>query len=159
MRNKCINKCPECKKNKEAYTYTDLMYTKAFDLINTMGVEYLFVGVGYDPLTSDCGNLLNYIKNKSEIKIIAITNGVYDKKLLFQSISKDVDELYVFIPSDDPDEYCDKTHSKEGKCACEKISIFLNNIKRYYKNKQLAVKYNLSRNEVYEMLCEKYGKT
>ncbi|MBQ8567682.1 MAG: hypothetical protein IJ446_00520 [Oscillospiraceae bacterium] len=161
MKNNCINKCPDCKKNKEAYPFRGygFMYTKAFDLTDITGIEYLFVGVGYDPITSDCGSLLNYIKNKSDIKVIGITNGVCDEKLLSDSIKKDIDELYVFIPSDDPDEYYDKTNSKAGIYACEKITAFLKNIKRYYKHRQLAVKHSLSRNEIYEMLCEKYGKT
>ena len=42
-------------------------------------------------------SLLNYIKNKSDIKVIGITNGVYDEKLLSDSIKKDIDETKYFL--------------------------------------------------------------
>lgn len=157
MRNKCLNKCSDCKRISNPQQYTDLLYIEAFKALDLSGIEYLLVGVGYDPLTSDCVNLLNYIKKNTDIKIIAITNGLLTKQSFIQNVTVGIDKLYIFVPSDVPEEYYKMTNSKLGLQAYAAVEEFIRYVNRYYRKQAKEIVYNKSRNELYEMICDEYG--
>ncbi len=158
--NKCYNHCNDCKRiTKDHFDHYNQAYFQAFDHINS-SIEIIVVGIGFDPLTSSCSQILEYIKKTSNVKIIMITNGIDDLCCSISCINNTVDELYIFIPAQTSEEYLIKTDSGLGLAAYKKAAEFAKKAARYINREKckLNIVYNISRNDVYKYICGKYGK-
>ncbi len=171
QKKRCFNRCPDCRESESAATENVNVYIEAFNSVDTSGIEYLFVGVGFDPLAARCMGLCEYIKKNTKIKVIFITNGLTDAIV---STGGDIcsvfsigdiygaDEIYVFTPAQTPEEYYSKTNSRYGEKAYERVTEFLKILNRYKKNLekhgiQKFILPDCTRNDVYKFLCDKYG--
>lgn len=59
---KCSNNCTDCLGTKGSTAYYPDVYIEAFDSMDINGIEYLFIGIGFDPLLSQNTKLTEYIK-------------------------------------------------------------------------------------------------
>lgn len=169
---KCSNNCPDCLRTKSNATDNANVYIEAFNSMDIRDIEYLFIGIGFDPLLSQNIKLTEHIKKNSDIRIILITNGLMtgirssDGSILTAFSISDIygaDEIYVFIPADTPEGYLAKTNSSYGEKAYDRVMDFLRILKKYTKNLEKHgikkfIMTGCTRNDVYEYLCKKYGK-
>lgn len=158
--NNCYNHCNDCRRvttdHSDQYNQA---YFQAFDRIKS-GIEIVIAGVGFDPLTSPCSRVLEYMRKTSDVKIIMITNGIDELGCSIGCINNNVDELYIFIPAQTPEEYLLKTDSGLGLSAYKKAAEFAKKAARYIRQEKcrLNIVYDVSRNDIYRFICGKYGK-
>lgn len=159
--NKCYNHCNDCKRIiTDHFDHYNQAYFQAFDNIKN-NIEIIIVGIGFDPLTSNCSRILEYMHKMSDVKIIMITNGIDDLCCSISCINNTVDELYIFIPAQTPEKYLLKTDSGLGLSAYKKAAEFAKKAARFINQEKckLNIVYDVSRNDIYRHICEKYEKT